>query len=237
MRAVSAAPTVATMIILFYEGRRIGWPARLGPPLVAIGVLIAALSQQVAGSRGAVSPLLSVALDVMPLMAGLGATAIVADSALELQLTLPTAFPATALRRLLLCAAWPALLAAGFELGLWLTDRRLWTPAVPLDHLIWLAPLVALAGLGLAAAVALRSVAAASGLVAVFWLAQELLGASIAHAAWLQPIWLFYRYTADNPSGWVVNRGVLLIAGVFLSALALWLLRRSESLMRSGGDS
>jgi len=101
----------------------------------------------------------------------------------------------------------------------------------------WRTPLVALAGLGLAAAVALRSVAAASGLVAVFWLAQELLGASIAHAAWLQPIWLFYRYTADNPSGWVVNRGVLLIAGVFLSALALWLLRRSESLMRSGGDS
>lgn len=236
MLPAPVAPSVAAMMTLLHERRRIGWAALLGPPLVAAGVLVAAVSQQVAGSRGAVSSLLSLTLDVMPLMAGLGVTAIVADPVLELQLSLPTAFPVTILRRLVLCAAWPALLAAGFEIGLWLTGRRLWTPSVPLDQLIWLAPLVALAGLGLAATVTLRSVAAAGGLVAVVWLAQELLGASIAHAAWLQPVWLFYRYTDVDQTAWLANRVVLLVAGAAFGAIALWRLSRPESLLTVGGE-
>lgn len=228
---------VAAVTLLFYEGRRIGWAAIIGPPLVAIGVVALALTQQAAGNRTAVAPLLSVSLDVMPLMAGFGAAALVADPALELQLSMPTSFPLTVLRRLLLSAAWPALLAATFEVALWLTGRRLWTPVVPLDELVWLAPLVALAGLGLAGAATLRSMAAASGLVAVFWLAQELLAASIARAPWLQPVWLFYRYAPGTEAAWLLNRMVLLGAGVILCALAFQLLQRTESLIAMGSDT
>ena len=71
---------------------------------------------------------------------------------------------------------------------------------------------------------------------AVLWLAQELLGRSIAGAPWLQPVWLFYRYAPGSQPSWFLNRAVLVAVGLALAALGFWLLGRSESLIGEGGE-
>ncbi len=89
----------------------------------------------------------------LPLAAGVGAASLVGrDPAVELQLTLPTAYRATILRRLAASTGWVAVVALTVVLGAVATgwwDR--WPGAhTPLaGQLTWLAPTAFLAGLGL----------------------------------------------------------------------------------------
>ena len=83
-----------------YEARRAGWTALLGPPVaVALGVA-AALANPLPGDTTTARILLGVLEMAVPLAAGVGCASLVGrDPAVELQLTVPTPYRFTLLRR------------------------------------------------------------------------------------------------------------------------------------------
>ncbi len=179
-----------------YELRRIGWLALVGPPLALMGIGLLALVANQLGHADQVARILTTSLDVLPLVGGVAAaTAVSADEALELQLSLPTTFRTTIIRRLALSLGWTGLLAFASTLALSVNGSLRGANSLLGDQLTWLAPLLWLVGVATALSLGLRVGirAGAEGFVrrhplARTALAVRALAAAASDAVGLQPL-------------------------------------------------
>jgi hypothetical protein len=221
-----------------YEARRAGWAALLGPPLV-VAICVAALLADPPSSDTTTARILLGILEMgVPLAVGVGCASIVGrDPAAEIQLTMPTPYRFTLLRRLALTLAWGSAVAAVCSAVLVATG---WWERWPANHgtvagqLTWLAPALALGALGFVAGAAFRGPAAAGAVVTSLWALQQVFAdlAQDHHAARL--LYLFATTRGAVPDDWTANRLALLGVAVALVALALVLLGRSERLIGEG---
>ncbi len=221
-----------------HEVRRVGWAALLAP-LIAAGVLVlvaldgaARLEQPSRDTARVLQSLLEMAL---PLAAGVGAANLVGrDPAVELQLTLPTPYRATILRRLVVTAGWVAVTALSVAAvmvasGWW--DR--WPAAhQPLaGQLTWLAPTLCLAGLGLLAGALSGSPALATSVVATLWVFQQAAAGPLQEHRWSRLLYLFATTRGTVQQDWIANRMTLLAAGAAMTSAGWLLLRRPSRLL------
>jgi hypothetical protein len=218
-----------------HEARRAGWAALLAP-LAAAGLLVAMavdgaarLDQPSQSTALVLQSLLELAL---PLAAGVGAANLVGrDPAVELQLTLPTAYRATILRRLAVTAGWAALVAlavaaAMVASGWW----HRWPEAQPAlaGQLTWLAPTLCLSGLGLLAGALSASPALATSVVAALWVFEYAANGLLQQHRWWRLLYLFATTRGTVDRDWAANRLTLLLAGAAMT-FAGWLLLRHPS--------
>jgi hypothetical protein len=217
-----------------YEVRRTGWTALLTPPVATAALVLLALLD---GGEAKDRNLLAALEMALPLAAGVGAASLVGrDPAVELQLTMPTGYRSTLLRRLAVTLGWAALLAV-LVVGVLVTTG--WWPqnrGVLIGQLIWLAPTVWLSGLGFLAGAAFRSPAAAGGLVTTWWIVQQVLPGLLQGRDWSRPLYLFATTRGAVPEEWTTNR-VTLVATAFALGAAGWLmLGRVERLLRGEAE-
>ena len=229
-----------------YDFKLLGRVAFLTPLLMMIVFALIALLLHLIG----VAPerFLSSGLEMfLPVAAGvIVATTCMHDSALELQLTLPRSYAATALRRLLFFTGWTAciaLLSSGlialFHLAYPPQQIQSWPLALQIVgmQMIWLAPLVWFVGLGLCLALLTHSRTASGALLAGIWIIETLfLGGVIDKNPWLQPIALFPTTLGPTVPYWLSSRlSILLMALLFLLINCL-LLRNTEGLLKGMGE-
>jgi len=221
-----------------HEMHRAGWAALFTPLAAAVGlVLVAAdgairLDQPSHGTALVLQSLLELAL---PLAAGMGAANLVGrDPVVELQLTLPTAYRTTILRRLVVTAGWVAAIAlttATFMVasGWW----HRWPEAHPAlaGQLTWLAPTLCLCGLGLLAGAVSGSPAVASIVVASLWLFEYAAVGLLQEHRWSRLLYLFATTRGTVAQDWAANRLTLLMAGAAMTFAGWLLLRRPSRLL------
>jgi hypothetical protein len=224
-----------------YEVRRAGWTALLTPPVATAAlVLIALLDAGAATDRATARNLLTALEMAMPLAAGVGAASLVGrDPAVEIQLTTPTSYRSTLLRRLAVTLGWAGLLAVLLVAGLVATG---WWARSPQNHgpfvgqLVWLAPTLCLGGLGFLAGAAFRSPAAAGGLVASCWIVEQALSGPVQEQAWSRLLYLFATTRGAVPEEWTANRLTLVASALVFGALGWLLLGRTERLLRGEAE-
>jgi hypothetical protein len=207
-----------------YELGRIGWPALVGPPLALLAMTSLGALAAATGNAPQVNRILSASLDVLPLVAGIAAAnAVSGDAAIELQLSLPTPFRLTVLRRLALAVGWTATLGV--------THRLVWPTSLAAGQLIWLVRVAWMTGLGAVLTLGLRGVAIGSGLAGVVWVVEASLSSFFESSPERAGLWLFLRFTPDQSTAWYWNRLELAAFAVALVALACWLLGHTERLL------
>ena len=231
-------PGMRPLSLWRHEARRAGLAAMLTPPAVALVVLAVAVDSALRlhdpGPSTALilQNLLELAL---PLAAGVGAASLVGrDPAVELQLTLPTAYRATILRRLAASTGWVAVTAVTVVLGAVATgwwDR--WPGAhTPLaGQLTWLAPTAFMAGLGLLVGALAGNAALAASTVAMMWTFHLAATGPLQTHQWSRQLYLFATTRGSPELDWTANRLTLLAAGAGMSAAAWLLLRRPVRLL------
>lgn len=223
-----------------FEVRRAGWAALLTPP-VAVGLTLFLV---VAGATSGTSQvntarsLFALMEMAIPLAAGIGAASLIGhDPGVEWQLTLPTPYRATLLRRFGVTLGWTVLVAGALAAGLVTTG---WWDRVPDNHgalagqLLWLAPTLWLGAAGLLAGALLRNPAAASGLVAGVWILQQVLAGPVQEHHWSRLLYLFASTRGTVPADWAANRLTLVASAICLAGIAWLLLGRPERLLRGG---
>lgn len=220
-----------------YEIRRAGWTALLAPPLLAaVVVLLAILDSSDGADPGRAWWNMFATLEVgLPLVAGIGAASLVGrDRAAELQLTMPTAYRTTLLRRLAVVVGETAL-AALLIAGILIISGR-WTQwpeahGALVGQLVWLAPTLSLAAAGLLAGAVFRAPAAAGGLIAVLWILEQLFAGVLQEHRWSRMLYLFATIRGSVPEDWTGNRLTLLATAIVLGIAAWLLLGRAERLV------
>ncbi|WP_432976899.1 hypothetical protein [Dactylosporangium sp. CA-233914] len=218
-----------------YEARRAGWAALLGPPIaVALGVA-AALANPLPGDTNTARILLGGLEMAVPLAAGVACASLVGrDPATEIQLTAPTPYRVTLLRRMAVTLGWTAAVAVLTAAVLIATG---WWSRWPANHgvlagqLTWAAPAVGLSGLGFAAGAVFRSPAAAGALVTTLWAIQQFFAGLAQEHLPGRLLYLFATTRGTVPGDWTANRLALLAAGIAFTGLALVVLRRPERLI------
>jgi hypothetical protein len=217
-----------------YEVRRAGWTALLTPPVATAALVLLALLD---GGADTDRNLLAALEMALPLAAGVGAASLVGrDPAVELQLTVRTSYRSTLLRRLTVTLGWAAILAV-LLVGVLVTTG--WWPEsreVPSGQLIWLAPTLWLGGLGFLAGAALRSPAAAGGLVTTWWIVQQIFSSLLLDRDWSRPLYLFATTRGGAPEDWTANRITLVATALVLGGLGWVLLGRTERLLRGEAE-
>lgn len=216
-----------------YEASRVGWTAALGPPLaIALGTA-AALVNPLAQDTARI--LLGGLEMVIPLAAAVACASIVGhDPAVELQLSAPTQYRSTVLRRVTVTLGWTAAVAAATAVVLIATG---WWERWPANHgpfvgqLTWIAPTLGLSGLGFAAGCLFRSPAAAGALVTTVWAIQQFFGDAAQRSRPGRLLYLFATTRGSEPRDWTANRLTLAGAGAGLIVLALIVLGRKERLI------
>lgn len=214
-------PVVTGVEIWGFEARRCG-VAGLALPWLAAGGIIAvsiAAAAAKAGTADAVGlGMVRLVAMAFPITAGIAAVAAVGRERMpELQSTMPTPYPRTVLRRLVVVTAVTLLAAAALIVVL--VARGQWNhPAHGVAAiLVPLGPALLFIGAGAWATARLRSVGGASVVVIGFWFLQ-----------------IFYL---DRFIGvWQVNRALLSVAGVALAVLALRRLSVSERLINGSRE-
>ncbi|WP_030442343.1 hypothetical protein [Actinoplanes subtropicus] len=216
--------------LLRYEVRRAGRPVLLAPPLAAAAVgTVALLGVRSGDDQRAAYAFFCVLEMAIPLAVGIGTGSLVGrDPALELQLTLPTRYRTTLLRRTAVAVGMGALVASVVSellvaTGWWQRWPRA-TGGWP-GQLTWLAPTLALAAVGLLAAALLRAPAAAAAVVAGLWLFEQVA------PDWVPSPLLLFATTRPFTGDWTVNRIVLLASAAVLLAAAWPLLGRAQWLL------
>jgi hypothetical protein len=228
---------MAPLVLWRHEIRRAGWAALLTPPVcAALVALLAVLQAANPGNEVLAARTLHAVLEQgIPLAVGVVAGSLIGrDPATELQLTVFRDYRGTLLRRLSLTLTWAGLIAVGTTVALKATgwwDRWPTAPAPVLGQLTWLAPTLWLAGLGFLAGAVLRSPAAAGGLVAGVWIAEQILANTMAGHPWTRSLNLFAT-TRGTGQDWLTNRLVLLGTGVALFVAAWVVLARTERLIK-----
>jgi len=224
-----------------YEVRRAGWAALLTPPVATAALVLVALLDGGADTDRTTARNLIAALEMaMPLAAGVGAASLVGrDPAVELQLTVPTSYRSTLLRRLVVTLGWAALLAVLVVAGLAATgwwERWPGTHGVVAGQLVWLSPTLCLGGLGFLAGAAFRGPAAAGGLITTLWLLDQVLASALQEQYWQRLLYLFATTRGAVPGDWAANRFTLLVAALAFGAVAWLLLGRGERLLRGEAE-
>jgi len=223
------------LILWRYEVRRAGWANLLGPPGAVAAGIGAALANPQPGDTTTARILLGALEMAIPLTAGVACASLVGrDPAVELQLTAPTPYRATLLRRMAVTLAWTATVAGLTAAVLIATG---WWARWPANHgaiagqLTWVAPTLGLSGVGFAAAAVFRSPAAAGALVTTLWAIQQVFGDVAQQHRPGRLLYLFATTRGAAPGDWTANRLSLLGAGVALVAVALLVLGRTERLI------
>jgi hypothetical protein len=213
----------------------------LTPPVAAgLVIALAVVDARTGAADVGTSRTLFAALEMaVPLAAGVGAASLVGqDRAVELHLSLPTAYRGTLLRRLGIsfgCAAVVAGLVAGALMitGWW--DRWPANHGAVAGQLTWLAPAMWLAGLGFLAGAVFRSPGTAGGLVGTYWIIQQVLAGDVQDHRWSRPLFLFATTRGADPGDWTANRYTLTASAIALTVLGWLLLGRTERLVRGSG--
>jgi hypothetical protein len=226
------------MTLWRYEAGRAGWAALLGPPIVAPLATVAVLAYPPSSDTDTARILLGILEMGVPLAVGVGCASLVGrDPATEIQLTVPTPYRLTLLRRLVLTLGSGAAVAAVTAAVLIATG---WWDRWPANHgslagqLTWLAPAVALGALGFAAGAVFRAPAAAGAVVTSLWTLQQVFADLAQDHYPARLLYLFATTRGAEPGDWTANRLALLGAAAVLVALALVLLGRSERLIGEG---
>lgn len=165
----------------------------------------------------------------LPLAAGIACATVAAhDSAIELQLSLPTPYRRTALVRFGLLLGWALLVEAVTALVLQALAPQAAVATAGALVLVWLAPTLWLGSAGALLALLLRSRSTAVALLGAIWLAQQVFHGYFALFGWTRPWFLFATlYAAGAPFWWTNRLELLLLALLF--ALGVWgILRNSE---------
>jgi hypothetical protein len=216
-----------------HEVRRTGWAALLTPPVCTalIGLLGVLQALGSGNSLTTARTLQAMLTQSVPLAVGVVAASLVGrDPAVELQLSVLRDYRTTLLRRLAVSFAWATVIAVVVTVAL--VGAGWWyrlpsTPGPLTGQLTWLAPSAALGGLGFALAALSRNAAVAGGLVAGVWIVQLVVGGS------MQGVLGLFDLSATGDDGtWLVNRLVLLVAGVVLLVVGWRVLARVERLVR-----
>lgn len=221
-----------------YEARRAGWTALLGPPVAAALGSCLALTDPLSNKTVTARILLGVLEMAVPLAAGVGCASLVGrDPATEIQLTVPTPYRFTLLRRLTLTLGWTAVIATLTAVVLIATG---WWERWPANHgafagqLTWLAPTLGLGAVGFAAGAVFRSPASAAAAVTTLWTFQQVF-ADLAQRHYPGRLLYLFATTRGAVSGdWLANRLALVGVAAALLALALVLLGRAERLIGEG---
>ena len=217
--------------------RRAGWAALLGPPVaVVLGVVLAATSP--ADDTTTARILFSVLEMAVPLAAAVGCASLVGrDPASEVQLTVPTPYRATLLRRLVVTLGWTAVVAVLTAVVLIATGWWHRWPANLCDlagQLTWLSPALGLGAAGFAAAALFRSPAAAGAVVTSLWTFQQLFAGLTQQHFEGRVLYLLATTRGAVPGDWTANRLTLLAVAGGLVALAFVVLARKERLIGEG---
>ncbi|WP_133852253.1 hypothetical protein [Labedaea rhizosphaerae] len=220
-----------------HELRRIGWAALVTPPAAAALVALLAVlqsfgTQDDASTARTFHDVLAMGI---PLAVGVVAGSLIGrDPVAELQLSVVREYRATLLRRLLLAAGWAAVVAVVATVAVVASGWWYRLPSAPdpvAGQLTWLAPSLALGGLGFLVAALSRTAALAAGLVSGVWLVELMIGDTLRGSSPLELLNLFARRTAD-PGAWLANRAVLLALGAALLLAAWGVLARPEHLLK-----
>jgi hypothetical protein len=217
-----------------YEVRRAGWAALLTPPVATAAlVLISLFDSSPTADRNLVA-----ALEMaLPLATGIGAASLVGrDQAAELQLTMPTAYRSTLLRRLVVTLGWAALLAVLVVGILVATDSWPQSRGIASGQLVWLAPTLCLGGLGFLAGAAFRSPAAAGGLISTVWIVQQVFSGLVQDNYWTRLLYLFATTRGAVPDDWTANRLTLIATALAFGTVGWLVLGRAERLLRGEAE-
>jgi hypothetical protein len=232
------SPRMRPLSLWGHEVRRAGWAALLPPVLAAVilvGVAVDGALRLDAPSRSTALLLQSLLEMALPLTAGVGAASLVGrDPAVELQLTLPTPYRATILRRLVVSAGWAGVIALT---GAAVMVASGWWERWPAAHaplpgqLTWLAPTMCLAGLGLLAGALSGSPATATSVVIALWFAELAGGSLLQQHRWSRLLFLFATTRGTVDRDWIANRLTLVAVGVAMISAGWLLLRRPSRLL------
>ncbi len=191
---------------------------------------------------------------ILPIATGVVvATVISQDTAIELQLTLPRQYHLTGMLRVLLIAAWTtciALLSSGIIVALNLGFMPQPPHARPaaleflMGQLVWLAPLLWLAGFGFCLALLLRSRSASAALLGGIWVLEIIFKDVLAYYTWLRPVLLFPttlmplvgRLPQMYFDIWLDTRLEVLGTGLALCLIGWLLLRNPEGLLKGASE-
>jgi hypothetical protein len=221
-----------------YEVRRAGWAALLGPPVAIVLVAGLVLAESSSDDTALARILLGILEMVVPLAAGVGCASLVGrDPATEIQLTVPTPYRFTLLRRLVVTLVWAAVVSALTAVVLIATG---WWERWPANHgafagqLTWLAPTLGLGAVGFAAGALFRGPAAAGAVVTSLWTFQQIFADPVQRHRPGRLLYLFATTRGAEPGDWLANRLTLIGAAAVLIALALVVLDRAERLIGEG---
>jgi hypothetical protein len=206
------------------------------PLLAAVGLctLVGVLhARNVSPAYVAVLPIAILEACLPLAIAILSATVAVRDAALEVQLSLPRPYARTALVRGALLFGWVALLEVGTALALDSLFPAVWAGSITHALLLWLAPLLWLAGAGWVLALVLRSRTVAMALVGTVWIAQVFFHDIFATQVWGRPWFLFTTTFMPDASFWWANRVELLATGLVLCYLAWLIIANPERRLRA----
>lgn len=167
---------------------------------------------------------------VLPLMGGiLAASAIVDDTALELQLAAPRAPWRTLVERLAMLLALVAVAALTYQAYLAAMGVDISALGnLAARQLTWLLPSLALMGLSSLFALAFGQGTAGALLVGLVWLMQILLRRWFVGSPWARYLFLFMRARYAASPYLPANELSLLGLAVGMTAAAGWLLKRTE---------
>jgi hypothetical protein len=217
-----------------HEVRRAGLAALLAPPVAGALVLLVAVLGATSGdvsTKDTARTLYGLLEMALPLAAGIGAAGLVgADPSVELQMSVPTAYRTTILRRLVATVGWVSAIAF-VTVGAMLATG--WWARWPAPHgqLTWIAPTACLAGLGLLLGVLSTSPALATSVVTVVWLFDWAAAGILSQYGWGRWLELFATTHAMPARHWTANRLGLLATGAAMTVGAWLLLRHPDRLL------
>ena len=229
-------PLPPTAEALRSELRVLGPYPFVAPLIVAAGLVgFAALLQARHIQHAFVATMLVVTLEAcLPLTAGIALAGVaIRDGALEVLLTVQTAYRLTTLRRAALVLGWVLVLEVA---ATWII-RALFPSAIPkpgvLGLLAWAAPTFWLAGTALLLAYFLRSRATSAAVLGCLWVAQLVFHGYFAAYGWTQPWFLFATIYVPAAPFWLANR-LELVATALVCFLVAWIfLRNAEWRLRA----
>ncbi|GCE11805.1 hypothetical protein [Tengunoibacter tsumagoiensis] len=186
----------------------------------------------------------------LPLLAGIiVATICMHDSAIELQLTLPTLYRRTIWRRIGLVTFWTAIISCLLSIVVYSLNPlrqpqevQSWSVGarIILGQLTWLAPLVWMIALSLVLSLVFRSRVASVSVLGALWVGENIVYGLFLSTNWLRPIFIFATtltpLTLLTLNFWLSNRLWLLGIALLLLIIAWWRLYSVERLLPASGS-